>query len=239
MTSERDIGRVLEHWFTERPTEVADRVLDSVADRIGRQPQRPAWRLRWRHTQRNDSIRWIAAAAAVLLIAAAGFAVLGGTSTPGVAGPPASSSPTPAPSSSVSVGVPEACDLMTPDEAAGALHVTALVTTRRLINVTNPQATAGPGAPAYACDFDSGDRSLFALTYYKEDGAFAFANWKTSTGLQAVSGLGDEALWNPVQTTLYILKEGRAVAILPVEGPTPTMTLEAAKAIGAILVKRM
>ena len=35
MTSERDIERILDHWFTERPTQVADRVLDEVADRIG------------------------------------------------------------------------------------------------------------------------------------------------------------------------------------------------------------
>jgi hypothetical protein len=31
MTSERDIERVLDHWFAERPTQVADRVLEEVA----------------------------------------------------------------------------------------------------------------------------------------------------------------------------------------------------------------
>ena len=45
MTSERDIERILDHWFAERPTQVADRVLDAVSDRIGRQSQRPSWRL--------------------------------------------------------------------------------------------------------------------------------------------------------------------------------------------------
>ena len=30
MTSERDIERLLDRWFTDRPTVVADRVLDEV-----------------------------------------------------------------------------------------------------------------------------------------------------------------------------------------------------------------
>ena len=42
MTSDRDIEHVLDHWFTERPTPVSDRVLDEVGDRIARQRQRPA-----------------------------------------------------------------------------------------------------------------------------------------------------------------------------------------------------
>ena len=45
MTSERDIERILDLWFADGPTQAPDRVLDVVADRIGRQPQRPAWRL--------------------------------------------------------------------------------------------------------------------------------------------------------------------------------------------------
>ena len=44
MTNDRDIERILDHWLAERPTQVADRVLDEVADRIARHPQRPAWR---------------------------------------------------------------------------------------------------------------------------------------------------------------------------------------------------
>ena len=42
---ERDIERLLDRWFADGPTEVADRVIDEVADRIDRQPQRPAWRV--------------------------------------------------------------------------------------------------------------------------------------------------------------------------------------------------
>ena len=49
MNQRRDIERLLDHWFADGPTQAPDRVLDVVADRIERQPQRPAWRLHWRH----------------------------------------------------------------------------------------------------------------------------------------------------------------------------------------------
>lgn len=49
----------------------------------------------------NSSVRWIAAAAAALLIAVLGFAVLGRTSDSGVGGAPATPSPSPSPSTAV------------------------------------------------------------------------------------------------------------------------------------------
>ena len=48
MTRQRDLDRLLDIWLADGPTEAADAVLDVVADRIDRQPQRPAWRLSWR-----------------------------------------------------------------------------------------------------------------------------------------------------------------------------------------------
>ena len=59
MTQQRDIERLLDRWFAEGPSVVADRVIDVVADRIERQPQRPAWRLAWRSdasTSTSDSL---------------------------------------------------------------------------------------------------------------------------------------------------------------------------------------
>ena len=49
MTQPRDIERLLDHWFADGSSVAPDRVVDVVADRIERQPQRPAWRLDWRH----------------------------------------------------------------------------------------------------------------------------------------------------------------------------------------------
>jgi hypothetical protein len=96
MTSERDIERVLDHWFTERPTQVGDRVLDGVADRIARQPQQPAWRVSWRDPHVNGTIKPLAAVAAVIVIAVAGVALVvrpSGPNVGGVASPSASPSP--------------------------------------------------------------------------------------------------------------------------------------------------
>jgi hypothetical protein len=96
MTSERDIERVLDHWFTERPTKVADRVFDGVADRIARQPQRPAWRVSKRDTHVNSYLKPLLAVAAVVLIAVVGYSLLP-ASQPQVGGP-GPSSPAPSPS---------------------------------------------------------------------------------------------------------------------------------------------
>jgi hypothetical protein len=101
MTKERDIERLLDRWFSERPIEVADRVLDDVADRIGRQPQQPAWRVSWRDSQMQTNLKTFLAAAAIIVIAVVGFAVLrpGSTSNVGGAASPSSSTPA-APSTS-------------------------------------------------------------------------------------------------------------------------------------------
>ena len=74
MTSERDIERLLDRWFTDRPTVVADRVLDEVADRIGRQPQQRAWRVLRRDSHVNSYLKPLLAVAAVVVIAVAGVA---------------------------------------------------------------------------------------------------------------------------------------------------------------------
>ena len=86
MTSERDIERILDHWFTERPTQVADRVLDEAADRIARQPQQPAWRVSLRDSHVNSYLKPLLAVAAIVVVAVAGFAILRPPSGSGVGG---------------------------------------------------------------------------------------------------------------------------------------------------------
>ncbi len=93
MTQQRDIERLLDHWFSDGPGQAPDRVVDIVADRIERQPQRPAWRLQWRPFPVNAYAKIAVAAAAVLIVAVVGYNLLPGSST-GVGGP----APTPSPS---------------------------------------------------------------------------------------------------------------------------------------------
>lgn len=96
MTHERDIERILGHWFGDGPSEVPDRVMDVVADRIERQPQRPAWRLHWREPTMNTMLRAAAGIAAVLIVAVGAIYVLRPAPAPGIGAPPATSSPSPA-----------------------------------------------------------------------------------------------------------------------------------------------
>ena len=106
MTKERDIERLLDRWCSERSIQVADRVLDDVADRIGRQAQQPAWRVSWRDTHVQSNLKPLLAAAAIIVIAAVGFAVLrpGTTSNVGGAATPSpSASPAASPSASARV----------------------------------------------------------------------------------------------------------------------------------------
>lgn len=95
MTDERDLRRLLDAWFADGPTGVADRVIDDVAVRIVRQPQRPAWRLRsWRFPTMSSPLKLVLIGAALLaaLVTSTVFLSGGGPS------PAPTPSPTPFPS---------------------------------------------------------------------------------------------------------------------------------------------
>jgi len=98
MTSERDIERLLDRWFTERPTQVPDRTLEGVADRIARQPQHPAWRVLGKDSPVTTYLKPLLAVAAVVAIAVGGIALLRPPSGPGTptVTPAPSAQPTPA-----------------------------------------------------------------------------------------------------------------------------------------------
>jgi hypothetical protein len=101
MTHERDIDRLLDTWLSDGPTEVPDRVIDAVGDRIARQPQRPAWRLTWRHVPMNANLKPLALVTATILVAFLGFNLVGGFKTNSdVAAPSPTASATPSPSPS-------------------------------------------------------------------------------------------------------------------------------------------
>jgi hypothetical protein len=94
MTSERDIERLLDRWFTERPTQVPDRTLEGVADRIARQPQHPAWRVLGKDSPVTTYFKPLLAVAAVVAIAVAGVALLRGPAGPGTNAPTIAPTPT-------------------------------------------------------------------------------------------------------------------------------------------------
>jgi hypothetical protein len=99
MTQQRDIERLLDHWFSDGPDQASDRVVDIVTDRIERQSQRPAWRLHWRPSTLNAYAKIAVAAAAVLLVALVGYNLLPAGST-GTGGRAPTAAPTLAPTAS-------------------------------------------------------------------------------------------------------------------------------------------
>ena len=87
MTTNRDLDRLLDAWFAEGPLEVADRVIEDVADRIEREPQRPAWRLRGRPLV-NTYAKLAAGLAAVIVLAVAGWQLRPESANNGSSPPP-------------------------------------------------------------------------------------------------------------------------------------------------------
>lgn len=124
MNQPNDIERLLDRWLADGPSEAHDRVLETIADRIERQPQRPAWRLLWREIHVNGYLKPLAAVAAVLVIAIVGFSLIGGAGGSSAGGPAASrslsaasASPSPSPTPSPSI----ACE----DDLAGCAGLLA------------------------------------------------------------------------------------------------------------------
>ena len=76
MNRNRDIERVLDAWFVEGPSVMPDRLLLAVFDQVDRVPQRRLSRLTLRLSEMTPRLRLLAAAAAAIVIAVVGFALI-------------------------------------------------------------------------------------------------------------------------------------------------------------------
>ena len=95
MSQERDVTRLVRSWIREDQHESADRILGVVLDRLDTTPQRRSWWPAWRSNRMNTYAKLIVAAAAVLVVAFAGFQLL--PRSGGVGGEP-TLAPSPSPS---------------------------------------------------------------------------------------------------------------------------------------------
>ncbi|MGH2462495.1 MAG: hypothetical protein ACRDFZ_02570 [Candidatus Limnocylindria bacterium] len=92
--SERDATRIVRLWLEEGVTALPDRILDVVLDQLPTTPQRrPSWLAR-RSPIMTNTVRLIAAAAAVVVVALIGYQLL---IAPNVGGPGPVPSPTASP----------------------------------------------------------------------------------------------------------------------------------------------
>jgi len=97
MSTDRDTTRIVRSWLEEGATALPDRVLDAVLDQVPATRQRRSWWPARRAFEMNVSVRLALAAAAVVIVAFAGFRFL--TPNQQVGGPP-TSPPSAAPSAS-------------------------------------------------------------------------------------------------------------------------------------------
>jgi hypothetical protein len=101
MTRHRDIEPVLDAWFVDGPSEMPDRLFQAVFDQVERVPQRRLARLHLRFTEMSVTARWIAAAAAAILVV--GFGLFAFGRAPDSSNVAASPPPSPSPSASPAV----------------------------------------------------------------------------------------------------------------------------------------
>ena len=95
MSTEPEVTSVVRSWLTEGADRMPDRVLDSVLDRLPTTPQRrSSWPAR-RFSTMSTPVRLGIAAAAIAVVAIAGYAVLPRNASVGVPTPTASPSPSP------------------------------------------------------------------------------------------------------------------------------------------------
>ena len=80
MNERGDISPALQHWFADGPTTMPDRVVNVVADRIAREPQRRGWRLRWGRQPKVNAGLAVAVVVGLLVVALVAAALIGGSS---------------------------------------------------------------------------------------------------------------------------------------------------------------
>ena len=99
MSTDRETTRIVRSWLEEGVTALPDRVLDAVLDQLPATPQhRPFLSVR-RSFEMNPALKYVLAAAAVLVVAIGGYQIL-----PGLVGP-GDSQPTPSVSPAASIPV--------------------------------------------------------------------------------------------------------------------------------------
>jgi hypothetical protein len=105
MNRRRDIERVLDVWLVDGSSRMPDRLFEAVLDRVDRTPQR---RRPWTTPKSPALTPRLAAATAftLVVVSAAGFALLGGPTDPGLAD--VTPSPVPSTSEGADEAVPEA-----------------------------------------------------------------------------------------------------------------------------------
>jgi len=230
---DRSLERAARSWLELGPTRAPDHAVDAALARIQTTRQERDLRIPWRLPRMNPLLR-LATLAVVATIAIGGsLYFLGG---PGDVGPQPTASPSaapspstlPAPTASPGTG---ACSLVTSKEAetlAGNIGLGALASETGTGNVTT-------------CNYrDGGGNLVLRLVYTKSGGAADFDQVKSTAGAQVVTGIGDDAVFDPEADALHVLNGDAVLAIFASAwGQNPADRLALASAIAEVAVERM
>jgi hypothetical protein len=150
--------------------------------------------------------------------------------SPAVASATPAGSPAVASATSESAGI-TACDLVTAAEAGHALGSSPAVVTVEPV----------PGdADRSFCIYRAQGTQILTVAYSPRNGGTTLNGWKTQPGVKTVSGLGDGAVFDPTQGTLFVLKGDALVAIEAGDASMKEAArLAAAKSLGATALVRM
>jgi hypothetical protein len=206
MNDDRSLERAARSWIEQGPTQAPDRPVDAALTEIQSIQQDRALPILWRLPNMTGTSRLVAGLATiVVVVAAAAFLVGPNSGTGGVPSPSPSPSPAPtlaaieSPSPSVA-----ACGLLTPAEVVSAFGNPALG--------ANPAGT-GSGAVT-TCRYNTGGLDLVAsITYTTTGGQAAFQAVQQKAGVQVVTDVGADAVFDPASSTLYVAKGDALVAI--------------------------
>lgn len=204
MNDDRSLERAARSWVEQGPTQAPDRAVDAALTEIESIQQDRALPILWRLPNMNSTSRLVAGLAAIAVVVVAGaLALRPGTGTGAAPTPSPSPSPTieVLPSASPSVA---ACGLLTSAEVMNAFANPAL-----------GAVPAGSGSGAVTtCRYNTGGLDLVAsIKYTTTGGQAAFQAVKQRAGVQVVTDVGADAVYDPASQTLYVAKGDALVEI--------------------------
>ncbi len=239
MTDDRSIERAARSWLEDGPTQAPDHAVEAALLTIQSTTQERDW-LPWRFRPMTQTLRLLAGAAALAaLVAVGGAFVLRPGSGPGVgsqqSAAPTVSAPASAPSASSPTGsqpsasaVPIACSLVSNEEAATAAQFLDL----------GARTSVAAGGDGTMCTYISGNGDVIMdITYTKPGGQVAFQAAKRGSGVQVLSGIGTDAIFDPATGTVSLAK-GDVLVTIATRNPSPSPKA-AIVAIGKLIAGRM
>lgn len=229
MTDDRTLERAARSWLEEGPTRAPDRPVEDALLTIETTSQERVPRLPWRFSVMPNGVRIAVAAVIGVLALAVIWRLIPNPS--GIGGLTPAPSPTEEatqrPTASPFAG---ACLLATSEEAEQAASI---------IGVGALQTESGTGNET-TCAYSDGGGTVLRLTWTKAGADAALAAVRATPGVEVVSGLGDEALYEPSTHTLHVRVGDAVVAIVASPaGATSAQRREAAEAIGALVAGRI